>query len=91
MKNVPEDLNGLYLAIHNLGEVRTYFKSKLDGLSLNKMMKEKGVKNSLLQMVKNVFYNKYEIKVKENPNFIDPTGLGDSFSAGVIYGDTKRV
>ena len=90
MKNVPEDLNGLYLAIHNLGEVRTYFKSKLDGLSLNKMMKEKGVKNSIITNgKKNVFYNKYEIKVKENPNFIDPTGLGDSFSAGVIYGDTK--
>lgn len=90
MKNVPEDLNGLYLAIHNIGEIKTYLNLKLDGISLNKKMKEKGVKNSIITNGKEcVFCNKYTIKVKENPNFIDPTGLGDSFSAGVIYGDVK--
>ncbi len=91
MKNVPEDLNGLYLSIHNLGEIKTYLGLKLDGLSLNKKMKEKGVKHSIITNGKEcVFCNKYTIKVKENPNFIDPTGLGDAFSAGVIYGDMKE-
>ncbi len=90
MKNVPDDLNGLYLSIHNLGEIKTYLNLNLDGTSLNKKMKEKGVKHSIITSGKeSVFYNKYTIKVKENPNFIDPTGLGDAFSAGVIYGDIK--
>lgn len=90
MKNVPEDLNGLYLSIHNMGEIKTYLNLNLDGLSLNKKMKEKGVKHSIItDGKKSVFYNKYTLKVKANPNFLDPTGLGDSFSAGVIYGDIK--
>lgn len=90
MKNVPKDLKGLYLSIHNIDEINAYLNTKTDPVSLNKLMKQKGVKHSIITHGKSpLSYNTYKIDIKENPNFVDPTGLGDAFSAGVIYGDMK--
>lgn len=90
MTNVPRELGGLYLAIHNKGESIAYHKQTVPLLELNALWKEKGVKHTIITDGKRqVAYNGYLIDVKENKNFKDPTGLGDAFSSGVIYGDSK--
>ncbi|MFA5719776.1 MAG: PfkB family carbohydrate kinase [Acholeplasmataceae bacterium] len=90
MKNLPDSLAGLYLSIHNMDEIKAYLKSESDGLSLNKTLKQKGVKHSIITDGKNnLYYNTYQIQVKENKQILDSTGLGDAFSSGVIYGDIK--
>lgn len=90
MVNLPDNLEGLYLAVHNLAELQAYFQTDAEGLTLNQQMKQKGVKHSIITNSKaNITYNTYEIQVKANKNFKDPTGLGDAFSSGVIYGDIK--
>lgn len=91
--NLPLNLKGVYLAIHNLDESQSYFNSSLDDIKLlTSFWVDRGVEISVVTNgVHNVCYQAkgekvIEVPVKKSKHFVDATGAGDSFSSGVIYG-----
>lgn len=91
--NLPSDLKGVYMTIHNLDESQSYFNSSSKDIKLlTSNWIESGVLVSVVTNgIHSVCYQTkgekpLEVPVKKSKHFIDATGAGDSFSSGVIYG-----
>lgn len=94
MTHMPKSLEGIFLLIVNQSEAKAYFGDRnLSEKELIDSLISTGIENIILTnggkdiiyIHKNQIYKKKIKKIKQQ-QFIDATGAGDAFSAGIIYG-----
>ncbi len=93
VKNIPDNLKGVYLAILNKDEAYEYSCCKQDDALdvVCERLKAKGLKRCIITVGDkgSVFYDEdgklIEVPTDKVEHIEDVTGAGDSFSAGVIY------
>lgn len=95
MAHLPSDLTGVNWLIVNQDESETFFnltvKTEEDFINLGRKWLEAGVENIIITrgMKASLYINKeafHLLEPPQNPNVVDVTGAGDSYAAGLIYG-----
>lgn len=95
MNHLPDNLAGVQWLIVNQDESESFFDVRVNGeedfIALGKRWLEVGVENVLITrgMQPSLYMNKeafHLLKPPSNPQVVDVTGAGDSYAAGLIYG-----